>query len=71
MFIKKYRVRLLADDLLKEIGAYEWHKDISANSLESAWRKFVNQRMAPIFRFQGSGEYVSFPWDYDIHLKNY
>ncbi len=71
MFIKKYRVRMLANDLLKDIGANEWHKDIVANSMESAWRKFVNQRMAPIFRFQGSGEYVSFPWDYDIRLESY
>lgn len=71
MFIKKYRVRLLAEDLLKEIGAQEWHKDVSANSMESAWRKFVNQKMAPIFRFQGSGVYVSFPWDYDIRLESY
>lgn len=71
MFIKKYRVRMLANDLLTEIGANEWHKDVVANSMESAWRKFVNQNMAPVFRFQGSGEYVSFPWDYDIRLESY
>jgi len=71
MFIKKYRVRLIADDLLNEIKASEWHRDIIAGSIESAWRKFVAQRMAPVFRFQGSGEYVSFPWDYDVHLESY
>ena len=71
MFIKKYRVRLIADDLLKAINAIECHKDISANSIESAWRKFIVKRMAPVFRFQGSGEYVSFPWDYDIRLEIY
>jgi len=70
MFIKKYRVRLIADDLLKAINATEWHKDISANSIESAWRKFVVQRMAPVFRFQGPGEYVSFPRDYVVNLES-
>ena len=71
MFIKKYRIRLISEDLLKAINAIEWHKDISANSMDSAWRKFVVQRMAPVYRFQASGEYVSFPWDYDVHLASY
>lgn len=71
MFIKKYRIRLISEDLLKSINAIEWHTDISANSIDSAWRKFVVQKMAPVFRFQGSGEYVSFPWDYDVHLESY
>lgn len=71
MFIKKYRVRLISEDLLKAINAITWHKDISANSMDSAWRKFVVQRMAPVYRFQGSGEYVSFPWDYDVHIESY
>lgn len=71
MMIKKFRVRLIAEDLLEAIGAGEWHKDISANSLESAWRKFNAMKMGPCFRFQGSGEKVSFPWDYDIRLENY
>ena len=70
MFIKKYRVRLIADDLLKAINAIEWHKDISANSMDSAWRKFVVQRMAPVFRFQSSGEYVSFPHDYVVNIES-
>lgn len=71
MFIKKYRIRLISEDLLKAINAIEWHKDISAFSMDSAWRKFVVQKMAPVYRFQGSGEYVSFPWDYDVHLESY
>lgn len=71
MLIKKFRIRLISDDLLSAIGRGEWHTDISANSVESAWRKFVNMKMGPCFRFQGSGEKVAFPWDYDIRLENY
>ena len=66
MLLKKYRVQLLASDLLQDLNITEWHKDITANSLESAWRKFKVQKMAPIYRF--SVPPTSIESDYDVSL---
>lgn len=64
--IKTYTVRLIAADLLADIGAPHWSTKIAANDMASAWRKFVVQRKAPIYRF--GIEPTSLPSDYDIYL---
>ena len=46
-------------------GAKPWHK------LGTEVSEAQTSRMAPVYRFKASGEYVSFPWDYDVHLESY
>ena len=61
--LKYYRVRAINPDLVqvfaKQGTASYW--DIGANSLESAWRKFVCQRF---------GVLKPDPADYDIRLES-
>ena len=64
--IKTYIVRLINTELLADIGATHWSTRIAANDMASAWRKFVVQRKAPIYRF--GSELTSRPDDYDISL---
>jgi hypothetical protein len=63
MLLKYYRVRAINPDLVQVFtsqgtAAY-W--DIGANSIESAWRKFVTQRF---------GILKPNPSDYDIRLES-
>lgn len=67
MLLKYYRVKLIAADLLADIAATEWHKDIVANDLASAWRKFKVQRLNPVYRFMEDPQPIAA--DYDIRLE--
>ena len=69
MTLKTFRIRLLNQEHLQAIGRNEWHKDIIANSLESAWGKFVKQKLAPIYWF--SLEPQPLAEDYDIHFEGF
>ena len=63
MMLKYYRVRAINPDLVAVFqaqGAVAYW-DIGANSLESAWRKFVTQRFG-ILKPQAA--------DYDIRLES-
>ena len=60
MMLKYYRVRAINPDLVAVFQAQGTapYWDIGANSLESAWRKFVTQRFAsssPNLRIMISG----------------
>lgn len=64
MLIKTYTVRLIAPDLLQALGVSSWSKNIVANSLPSAWAKFIKQKKAGIYRFGAD----SLAADYDVSL---
>lgn len=64
MLIKTYTVRLIAPDLLQALAVDSWAKNITANSLPSAWAKFVKQKKAGIYRFGAA----SLAADYDVSL---
>ena len=66
--MKTYRIKLLAKDLLEAIDKTEWHKDVTANDLPSAWRKFQTQKLAPVYRF--SLDPVSIAGDYGISFHS-
>lgn len=63
MMLKYYRVRAINPDLLQVFHAQGTtaYWDIGANSLESAWRKFVTQRFG-ILKPNAA--------DYDIRLES-
>ena len=67
MLLKYYRVRLIANDLLADIGATSWHKDIIANDINGAWAKFKRQKMSPIYRFGTDPQPIA--TDFDIRLE--
>ena len=63
--IKTYTIRLIAVDLLADIGALSWSTRIAAPDMLSAWREFIARHQAPIYR---SADLLSAPGDYDIYL---
>ena len=63
---KTYTVRLIAADLLADIGATDWATKITADDMATAWRKFVAHRRAPAYRIGSDG--LSIAGDYDISL---
>ena len=67
MMLKVFRVRLIEKDMLRVINKDEWHKDIVAGDMTSAWAKFVKQKMAPVYSFG----MCSLPEHYDIRFETF